>query len=90
MPRFYIQSGAKVEPQMIPNILQHFSHLKRFTLGRNHKLTPKDLLYLIVNMPHLESLDIFYDWFLQGSVGTSFFSPPYIIALIIHRIRANR
>lgn len=74
MPRFYIQSGAKVEPQMIPNILQHFSHLKRFTLGRNHKLTMKDLLYLIINMPHLESLDIFYDRFLQGSVGAGFFT----------------
>jgi len=59
-----ISNGTKVEPETILPLIPSFRNLKRFALGRGHKLSRTNLLRVVANMPNIESLDLFYDNFI--------------------------
>jgi hypothetical protein len=66
---FVLQNGTKVEPETILPLIPSFRNLKRFALGRGHKLSRTNLLRVVANMPNIESLDLFYDNFIIDVVG---------------------
>jgi hypothetical protein len=58
-----------VELGTIVPLTSTFSFLRRFSLGRGHKLSRTDLLRVVADMPYVEYLDIFYDNFVNDIVS---------------------